>query len=670
MYFRCQILINGISYEATDDLKNWDDFELAYKRSSYDGVIRSFSTQFEFVNRSYDLLKEEFYKNYLSSKAGIVFYKRNNSWNWDEVFRCALDFSTYSEDGSVVSINAIDNTLAAIIKAKKSIQYEYLVADLQTSNLKYDGLKFQYEGKYTLGGLSYESDGVAYINIQKTFASTSNPYHYSIPLYKLENSELPKLDSPLRFDDVSFTELSNLNECSPFIEALSDIYVDINFRTDYYVTTYAGGIEKIFLLIFKKDSAGSVTEIKSYESDGFYKYINDVISNVYLAKGESLIFAIRIYFSRDVGNNIDIAFPNFSFSINFKSRINSIDVNIISPNTILSKLLDSMTENTIDHEGVIDVTLPSSGGITPIEFNRLLERTYIMAAESARGLPKAKIYTSYKKFCEWMEAEFGYVPVINENTVTFMHRDKLFSSTVVKDLGTEINDYEFSVNDSLIYSSVKVGYDKQDYDSINGRDEFRFTNEFSTGLKLTDNTLSLISPYRADAYGIEFLVQKRGEDTTDNDSDNDVFFVECDDSVPVDQPLPLYRPYTEDQLSGLLSPDTMFNLNYSPRFMLEANKKYIGACTNLLKFASSDGNSDVSIDGVKETDDFSIPERLFTVSEVEIETSDIGVPNDLVGLISFENKGETITGYIKQLKINIGKEQATSYSLIVKNVET
>ena len=300
----------------------------------------------------------------------------------------------------------------------------------------------------------------------------------------------------------------------------------------------------------------------------------------------------------------------------------------------------------------------------------MLERTYIMAAESARGIPKAKIYTSYKKFCEWMEAEFGYVPVINENTVTFMHRDKLYSSTVVKDLGTEINDYEFSVNDSLIYSSVKVGYDKQDYDSINGRDEFRFTNEFSTGLKLTDNTLSLISPYRADAYGIEFLVQKRGEDTTDNDSDNDVFFVECDDSVPVDQPLLLYRPYTENQLSGLLSPDTMFNLNYSPRFMLEANKKYIGACTNLLKFASSDGNSDVSIDGVKETDDFSIPERLFTVSEVEIETSDIGVPNDLVGLISFDNKGETITGYIKQLKINIGKEQATNYSLIVKNVET
>lgn len=663
--FKCELLIEENRYDVTNDLKNWDDFDLSQKRSNYDGVVRTFSTKFEFVKKAYNLLKSEFYSKYLDAAATVIFSLRNNSWEYDEIFRCALDFSTYSEDGYVISINAIDNTLAAIIKAKKSIQYEYLVADLQTSNLKYDGLKFQYEGKYTLGGLSYESDGVAYINIQKTFASTSSPYHYSIPLYKLENSELPKLDSPLLFNDVPQAELSSLEECAPFIEALSDIYVDINFRTDYYVTTYAGGIEKIFLLIFKKDSAGSVTEIKSYESDGFYKYINDVISNVYLAKGESLIFAIRIYFSRDVGNNIDIAFPNFSFSINFKSRINSIDVNVISPNTILSKLLDSMTENTIEHSSGIDYTFPSSGGIA---FNRLLERTYIMAAESARGLPKAKIYTSYKKFCEWMEAEFGYVPVINENTVTFKHRDKLFSSTVVKDLGTEINDYELTVNDSLIYSSVKVGYDKQDYDSINGRDEFRFTNEFSTGLKLTDNTLSLISPYRADAYGIEFLVQKRGEDTTDNDSDNDVFFVDCvkDTSTGI---LDLNRPYSESQLSGLLSPDTMFNLNYSPRFMLEANKKYIGACTNMLKFTSSDGNSDVSIDGVKETDDFSIPERLFTVSEVEVETSDIISPDDLLGLVSLNNKGEIVTGYIKQLKLNIAKDKSASYSLIVKDIK-
>lgn len=661
MYFRCQILINGISYEATDDLKNWDDFELAYKRGNYDGVIRSFSTKFEFVNRSYELLKEEFAKNYLSSKAGIAFYKRNNSWNWDKIFHCTLDFGTYSEDGMVVSINAVDDNLAAIIKAKRNILYEYPVVDLYTRSLNYDGLKFQYEAKYVLGGNTYESDGVQYVNITKVFGGT---YAYTIPIYKLSNSELPSLDSPIIFSDAQFTE-SSLEEGVPFAEALADVHIDFNFTTDYYVHIYEGIVKNIKLRIFKKDSGGAIEDVWSHYSDGFYKYINEIIP-IDLIKGQKVYFMMELTFGAPISegsftkNVVDVVFPNFSLGISFMSRINTVNIDVISPITVLGKLLDSMTDSTETYSGLIDDYDPR------MSMDRL-STSYIMAAESARGLPNAKLYTSYKKFCDWMEAEFGYVPVINENTVTFMHRDKLFTSTVVKDLGTEINDYEFSVNDSLIYSSVKVGYDKEDYDSVNGRDEFRFTNEFSTGLNLRDNTLSLISPYRADAYGIEFLVQKRGEDTTDNDSDNDVFFVSCDqDGVN----LKLYRAYTPSQLSGLLSPETMFNFQYSPRFMLEANKKYIGSCTGMLKFTSSDGNSDVAINGVKETDDFPTSGRLFTVSEVEVKTSDMSTPSDLTGLVSFSNKGEIITGYIKQMSLNVAKEKAATYTLIVKEVKS
>lgn len=666
--FRCQILINGISYEATDDLKNWDDFGISQKRSNYDGVIRSFSTSFEFVKRSYNLLKEEFEQHYLSAKAAIVFYLRNNSWNWDEVFRCALDFSTYSEDGYVVSINAIDNTLAAIIKAKKSIQYEYLVADLETSILNYDRLVKKNNAKWIITGENVEIDDVNYV--ENTFYASGSPTGaqttYTIPIYITGNPEIDIKDI-IEVYDVDKKVVSAYDYSDRyFIKNISEENVSVNIKLNFELDVEFAG-----------EGTPNI-RLENYPHDGkvlFYQALVNGKNTIELDKDfiiqPGMIFFLGVMTTTNYVK-ITQTLPHASnefVEISFLGRGEPVNIDVISPNTILSKLLDSMTENTIDHKGVIDVTLPSPGGITPIKFNRLLERTYIMAAESARGLPKAKIYTSYKKFCEWMEAEFGYVPVINENTVTFKHRDKLFSSTVVKDLGTEINDYELTVNDSLIYSSVKVGYDKQDYDSINGRDEFRFTNEFSTGLKLTDNTLSLISPYRADAYGIEFLVQKRGEDTTDSDSDNDVFFVDCDDSVPVDQPLPLYRPYTEDQLSGLLSPDTMFNLNYSPRFMLEANKKYIGACTNMLKFTSSDGNSDVSIDGVKETDDFSIPERLFTVSEVEVETSDISAPDDLLGLVSLNNKGRIITGYIKQIKSYIGKAKSSSYTLIVKDIK-
>lgn len=667
MYFRCQILINGISYEATDDLKNWDDFELAYKRSDYDGVLRSFSTKFEFVNRSYNLLKEEYSKNYLSSSAGIAFYKRNNSWNWDKVFQCALDFSSYSDDGYTISINAIDDTLAAIIKAKRNIQYEYLVSELKPQSLYYDGLKFRYEAKYVSGGTTVEDDAnLQYIQFHGALQAEggTRPATVSFPVYILDNSELPKRDSPLVFTDEPFTTDGSVQI---FAEALSNIDITLKLSFSFYVTAdNAHGTAYADVVLFVKRANGDLARFGAWRHiAGNIPTIVSELINISLNSGDSIGMDLLLYNSATpITMTWTTYLRDFSLSVNFQSRINPVNIDVLLLTTVAEKLLESMTDSS-DYS--VDIYNYVPGGIT----RSRLSSCFIMPAESARNLPNAKLYTSFKKFCEFMEAEFGYVLVVEGNNVTFIHRYALFDNYVVKDLSDQINDYEYSVNSSLINTSVKVGYDKQDYDSINGRDEFRFTNEFSTGLKLTDNTLSFISPYRADAYGIEFLVQKRGEDTTDNDSDNDVFIVGCQYATSAENGnLLLDRPYSSSQLLGLISPDTMFNIEYSPRFMLEANKAYIGACTNMLKFTSSDGNSNVSIAGIKETDDFPIDNRLFTVGEVDVETSEVDIPSNLSGLISFDHNGETIHGYIKEMKINVGKAESIKYSLIVKEIKS
>ena len=127
--YKCELLVGGYAYDVTDDLSNWDDVKLSFKRDNYDGVIRSFSTKFQFAGSGYSLLKGEYRKAYIDASASIVFYTRNNSWTWNERFRCALDFSTFSDDGSIISINAVDDSLAALIKANKGTQYEYPVED-------------------------------------------------------------------------------------------------------------------------------------------------------------------------------------------------------------------------------------------------------------------------------------------------------------------------------------------------------------------------------------------------------------------------------------------------------------------------------------------------------------------------------------------------------------
>lgn len=222
------------------------------------------------------------------------------------------------------------------------------------------------------------------------------------------------------------------------------------------------------------------------------------------------------------------------------------------------------------------------------------------------------------------------------------------------------------VNSALVYSRIRIGFDKQDYDTANGKDEFRFTNEYTTGVTMTDNSLEMISPYRADAYGIEFLADKIGEDTTDNEGDTDLFMV----GVKSDSSGLKYILNRDYLMGGVLSPDTMFNAMFSPSSMVLANEAYIGSSVEMLTFASSDGNSDVGIDGMGESRDIILSKRMFTVAEVEFETSDVELPEDLTGIVEMEYQGKVVQGYYQQADYNFTKSQSSKVTLIVKNLNS
>lgn len=93
------------------ELKNWGDIKCSFSRSDYGGVTRSFSSKFEFAGESYDLLLGAYLRDGFGADARIDVLTQNDAWGWDERFSCALDFSTIEWTGTVLSINAIDNTL-------------------------------------------------------------------------------------------------------------------------------------------------------------------------------------------------------------------------------------------------------------------------------------------------------------------------------------------------------------------------------------------------------------------------------------------------------------------------------------------------------------------------------------------------------------------------------
>jgi len=656
MYYRCELLIGGMTYDATNELVNWDDVEMSFKRGDYDGVVRSFSTKFEFANGAYSLLLKEYLSNYLNSSATLVFYTRNNSWLLNEKFRCALDYSTFSYNDTTCEINAVDNSIARLIKAKKGTQYEYPVKEIKESQpLDYDRLLMNSDIKWSIPSDAEEP------NVSHVMTAYPNAY-YTIPFYMLGQPEITTKDIVEVFDTAENRFESTESLFGEYLfKNISDrdLTIRIKVKFSVFITYQRPGVSfpiYIRLSSYNENSKELKIYYQSATIQTFNTYTVDIDENLTISPGEMINFNIALAKSDPIYQNFPV---NFKFNsldtplnISFSERGKSVKIDCISPKVLLNRLLRSITDKN-------NVTGEIATGV-----DERLDMAMIVPAESIRGLPNAKIYTSYIKFANWMSAEFGFVPVIGDEKVTFVHRDTLFQDTEIKDLQDSTSDLEYNVNAGLVYSGVKVGYDKQDYDSVNGRDEFRFTNEYTTGITLTDNVLELVSPYRADAYGMEFLAEKRGEDTTDSDSDNDIFFVGA--SLDGEKYKLVRDGYT---ISGVISPSTMFNAMYSQRFMIEANARYIGAFANALEFTSSDGNSDVTINGVSERSSIVLGNKLFTVGELSVKTGDLEIPSDLTGYIRVEKNGHIYKGYVKSASYNYGRPEAVKYYLIVKSVD-
>lgn len=259
--------------------------------------------------------------------------------------------------------------------------------------------------------------------------------------------------------------------------------------------------------------------------------------------------------------------------------------------------------------------------------------------------------------------------------IYFVPRSKLFDGSRVVKI-SNVRDLQYTVTNDLIFSTVVAGYDKQDYDAECGRDEWNFSTQFVTGIELNSNKIELISKYRADCYGLEFMAQKRAQDTTDNESDDTVFFVHCkistttegegDETVETNT-LVIDR---SSQISGALS-DTVFNGEYSPYKCIRANEGYIAAIKESikLKFASFDGNTSVNVDGVYGNDDLQLGNQLFTAGEIEFTTDDVDEPVNANDLIEVEYGGIVYRGFLQEAIFKYANNEAVKYKLIVKDIE-
>jgi hypothetical protein len=840
----------------SDDIKNWDEILCVYKRVDYSGVTRSFTSQFQFVNRAYELIMAAYLQDGLKTKIILKFYTVTDRWEWEKMFEFPLDISSLSWTDYVLNVNCLDDSLAASIKAHKSTKYEFVIGqDLPISNtLNYDRIAMSNMVQHVIAGDGANSLNGQYVTLHKN-------ENKLVPIYIESDGEIYE-NSPIDYHNQDTGAHDSFIEVKHDVDKL-EISIEINtdftcsgFAKDevadiYLVKTNSSGESSTIATVFhcagddedaypQSKFLGTYTSLEALKNEHptatggswaivgkkdiavldsvtifavmpFGNAANDwIISDcalwdrlwnqkdfpaLYLYKNK---FTFRDLKAEDklslvytFQSNINVADGSPSFSVKSKiqtswaGRAKTISIDAISPETLAKALLDKICDNKIRIKPHI------------VDTDVRMSKTYILAAESVRGLPVAKLYTTFNDFCNWMQAVFGYsyclgelkrsrfiglqtfsgtrdvtnnsllnemCPKANitslsfmsthgafavynsdngnfytkwpatdniddwkeyndettnkarkdkvfiaetsgqgyfvnnewelqeyegdlahctrdEQDVYFMPRTSMFSDERIVEI-SNVRDLQYSTNNDFIFSTVIAGYDKQEYEAECGRDEWNFSAQFTTGIVLNEKKIELKSKYRADCYGLEFLSQERAKDTTDNKSDNTVFFVHCkvietpinneefengSEAAGTIKSLAIDRSVA---ITGALT-DTVFNGEYAPYRCVKANEGYLSAIQNncKLKFASFDGNTDIAVDGVNGNSDIQLQNQLFTVGMVEFATSDIDTPIDPTALYKVSSLGITYYGYISECKIHFARAEAIKFKLLVKDIE-
>lgn len=691
MLTKYKLSIGTTDYELQDsDLKNWDEIECVFKRTDFGGVTRSFTSKFEFSNEAYRLLMQEYDAKDFNASATITFYVINDNWQYEILFQCDLDFSTLTYTEHVLSINAIDNSIASRIKVAKSTKFEFLVGEDVPVWGKYmfDRLRIIETATYEITDGTSNSDG----SLTGEYKKSSN---YRIYVGQISNEisvggSLILQEDQTHGDGYLFlakkdVEISlDYSIAAGIQEGCAPIFL---MKNDTEIKQLHSGVEKHPMLVEAEQS--SIQAVKDYINsmeylrslwntgrlEGYWVVVNGIVWTVIRdalnssewyntgktrAEYEAVPSEGTVTFQVSPDDKVWLKFASedartfkfMSSSLQFtwQARGATAAIDYITPEELLTCLLSKMDINC---DCVIS------------EYDDRISKTLLLAAESIRDIPGAKVYISFNDFCNWMETVFGYIYIVDEDSgvLEFKHRKELFSNQVEIVEIQNAKDFNYKIEKSVLFSSVTIGYEKKDYDSVNGRDEFNFNSSYTTGYTLSEKKLELKSPFRADSYGIEFLVEKRGQNTTDNNSDKDIFFVTG--KLKNGEYITNHQPVIVGSITG-----TLINGEFSPVQCVLANSDYITIMSNYMKlaFASTEGNANIVIDNWGMSEDLVfIDNDMLTAGELSFVCDDLGLPDDVNCLIRVKSQDFVYEGFIRQVSFALSKPEEVEYTIMIKS---
>ena len=691
------VVVDGATeIDVTNDVGSWKELEIEQCREDTTGVISEVSFPITFHFAAKELLEKLFEANGFYAEALFRIYKRADvSDDYTLVREMRLDFSTYKADRNGVEIESINDDLAEYISSRKSTKYDIKVSEIADSKKwHYERMTLLNRGTWSIASWDGNPDNMAGSVIQVadgrigTLRMNKNavemtPGGAENKFSDQEWTDFVMADSPTagvyKLETDFYQQAAAKGGVEGGLQQLIAVKIDAKVCASHSHDNLSGDHFRCVLLCGTEDYGYKV--VKAWQPDGLSvipsihwewnihwtsagdpdleEHFN--VSNIILRRGERLAFAV-------INDKTSTLVPHDDYirvwteddplvELTYKDQGNPRDIDVIDPGVLLQEFIDRMTgqdKNQRAYTGRIDW-----GDLYPA-------RVGIFAAESLRGFQEAVLHGKFSDFVDWMHA-LGYEYGIVRNHILFKPRDQYFlkETTALELSGDEVSDLEIDAADDYAYTNVKIGYDKQDYESINGRAEANGTFEYTTGfLRREEKTLELISPYRADSIGIELLCREADNKSksTDDSADNDIFFVALGGDGNS------YATYKAQQITDKDTGVKMFNAPFNPYCLVQANRSLLGITTTRLRFAGTDMNRNASIGSENIYRDVVIAtsDQLFrpvTYSFATGNFKDLPLPEKWNGLVKFTFDGVRRAGFIRKIMKNYSLETETEWQL-------
>lgn len=585
--------------------EGWKDYVLGWQRGwQYLGIMRTYSLPLKFIKEEAKILRSLFLTLGIEAKCELlVEVLEDATRNYKTLFRGDLDFKTYDDkfDNVVIVIN--EGGFVAKLKARESTNYSYPIAtDPYMRWIK-----------------------VPSINLQSTI-------NYIVP----DSIHLTAFGSGIYPRSVyTFTEGTNLDitpydvappSTSWFIRNRSpySFNVDIKTKIRVKITTPNANVNngEFFLhrSVFNTNTSGVITGLAS-STDIYFggtqapgtvvEYVIDQTDSLTLNPLQIVEYSFQMTLAGGGSSGVDgfeTTFTTGEIKVYHVGPTKSQYVPCLPAARLFFLLMQSISD---------DATIST---VSDLLTTKLSNQIYFSSGDGVRNLEGAVINTNFKDFFDFFKSDDSASLQYdrNTNTVHLEGVEAVFDPTQVLDIG-EVKSCSITPFTEELFVNLRIGGPSKTLDEVNGKDAINMTSEFLSPLTRITGDRDMVSGYVTEMYDIVMTMQNlSGKETVDADTDNEIMVLHANDSVDgtfklepsgvdtdysdvIKIPINLTPGSSYWEIQNVFSPETLFNIRFSPKRRLMRNGRYLRSLlwfndTEYLKFQVSSKNK---VNGLK-----------------------------------------------------------------------